>query len=92
MRMTQEELRRAAGLEPGWEVIWTGAGPPTFVLHLCERLYSLCGTYEGAWARLPYQPRITPRIEAATCTRCRAAWIRSAAPAPAAPARRPEYV
>jgi len=77
--MTQDELRTAAGLEPSWEVIWTGTARPDAVQHLCEGLFILCGSYEAAWIRLPYQAAPSPGLEVAKCQRCRAAWVRAAA-------------
>lgn len=78
--MTQEEMRRAAGLEPSWEVLWTGAARPDAVQHLCEGLFNLRGCYEDSWVHLPYQAAATPGLEVAKCQRCRAAWVRAATP------------
>ncbi len=91
MAMTREQMGQAAGLEPGWELNRTGADRPDGVLHLCERLYNLLGTYESAWVRLPYRPAMTPGIEVAQCERCRATSVRSTALHSPRPARRRRY-
>ncbi len=77
--MTADEMRRAAGLGPGWDVIWTGADPQDAVPHLCAGLYGRGETFEKAGVDLRYEPTPTPGVEVAKCEWCGIAWVRAGA-------------
>lgn len=75
--MTPDEIRRCLGLGPEWEVVWRGREDLHAQDHLCVGPFGPGETQASQWVSLPYLPTATSDVYAATCARCRVAWVRS---------------
>ena len=76
-RRGSDPIRQAAGIEPDWQVIWTGAAAGQSLAHLCPKVTAPATTDPTGRVHLPFALTAAPGIEVAKCGHCRVAWIRA---------------
>ncbi len=74
--MTEDQMRRVAGVGPEWRLVWTAHYPFPDVQHLCFGPPDAAGPFEEDWVRRRYAPTGIAGVEVARCEVCRTAWVR----------------